>query len=234
MNWKSWLVASLASFLAGCTITVDNHGPTRTEQVSVERDGAQLVRASFNMKAGTLRIGGGASKLLEGDVIYNVDSWKPAVKYVTTANHGTLTMDQPGAGAHVGKTEYEWNLRLAKDVPLDVSFQLGAGDARLDLGELQLRNVEVHMGAGRIDMDLRGAPEHSYDVRVQGGVGEATIRLPRDVGIYAKAKGGIGEISTPGLRREGDHYINDAYNTSKSSIRLDVQGGIGKISLIAD
>jgi hypothetical protein len=233
MNWNGLIIAPLACLLAGCTISV-NTGPTRTERISVERDNAELVRASFNMSAGRLRIQGGASKLLEGDAVYNVEAWKPVVKYVSVAGHGTLTVDQPGHTAHAGKSDYEWNLRLPNDVPLDLAVQCGAGDASLKLGELRLRDVEVHLGAGRLDMDLRGAPERSYDVRVQGGVGEATVRLPHDVGIYAKANGGIGEIRTPGLKREGDHYINDAYNTSKASIRLEIEGGIGKINLIAD
>jgi hypothetical protein len=233
MNWNGLLIAPLACLLAGCTISV-NTGPARTERISVERDNAELVRASFNMSAGTLRIQGGASKLLEGDAVYNVEASKPVIKYVSVASHGTLTVDQPGHGAHAGKSDYEWNLRLSNDVPFDLAVQCGAGDASLHLGELQLRDVEVHLGAGRLDMDLRGAPARSYDVRVQGGVGEATVRLPHDVGIYAKATGGIGEIRTPGLKREGDHYINDAYNTSKANIRLEIAGGIGKINLIAD
>jgi hypothetical protein len=65
-------------------------------------------------------------------------------------------------------------------------------------------------------------------------VGEASIRLPRDVGVYAEARGGIGSVRTEGLRREGAHWVNDAYDRAKTTIHLDVQGGIGAINLISD
>jgi len=61
------------------------------------------------------------------------------------------------------------------------------------------------LGVGKLDMDLRGNPKHNYDVQVHGGIGEATVRLPAGVGVYAKC-GGIGEIKTQGLRREGGHW----------------------------
>jgi predicted membrane protein len=94
--------------------------------------------------------------------------------------------------------------------------------------------VEVEMGVGQLDLDLRGAPQRDYDVRIRGGVGEATIRLPRDVGVSAEANGGIGSVHTEGLRREGAHWVNDAYDRAKTTIHLDVQGGIGAINLISD
>jgi hypothetical protein len=118
---------------------------------------------------------------------------------------------------------------------MDIVTKLGAGQARMNLGDLNLRSVEMEMGAGEVEMDLRGRlPSRSYDVRINGGVGQATVRLPRDVGIYATAKGGIGEINVSGLERRGDHWVNAARVDSPVTIRLDVKGGIGEIRIEAD
>jgi predicted membrane protein len=133
-----------------------------------------------------------------------------------------------------GNVKYNWGVRLANYVPLDLSVHFGAGEAHLDLGSLFLRSVDVEMGVGQLDMDLRGTTRRDYEVSIRGGVGEATVHLPHDAGVYARAKGGIGSIRTTGLRQEGDHMVNDAYDHSKASIHLDVQGGIGAINLLAD
>jgi predicted membrane protein len=117
---------------------------------------------------------------------------------------------------------------------MDLSLHFGAGEARLDLGSLSLRTVEVNMGVGKLDMDLRGNPKHNYDVRIRGGIGEATIHLPADVGVYAEGAGGIGEFRTQGLHRQYGYWVNDAYEDSKVRIHLDIHGGIGSIRLIAD
>jgi hypothetical protein len=45
------------------------------------------------------------------------------------------------------------------------------------------------------------------------------------------ASGGIGSVSTDGLTRDGDAYVNDAYGKLPTKIALEVHGGIGEINL---
>jgi len=233
MNACRLLPLPLALLLSSCSVYVT--GPTQHDSVSIARDASEFLSVNLNMGAGDLRVGPGTRKFAEGDLSYNVQSWEPVVKYSAAAGHGTLEIDQPASkGAHTGNTKYNWNLQLADDVPLDLTVHFGAGDATLDLGRLTLRTVDVEMGVGEVHMDLRGSPQRNYDVRVNGGVGEATIRLPRDVGVSAKAEGGIGEIHTSGLHKQGDRWLNDAYERSKATIHLDIHGGIGQINLLAD
>ncbi len=236
MNARGFLVLPLGLLLSGCVIDVGTRA-TRRDSVHIERDRSEFLRVNLNMGAGNLNVSSGATgKFLDGTLIYNIDSWKPVVRYSTSAGHGVLSVEQPGSNhSNIGNhLENEWNLRLANDIPTDLSVRFGAGDAKLKLGALSLRSVEVEMGVGQLDLDLRGAPQRDYDVRIRGGVGEANVRLPRDVGVSAEARGGIGSIHTEGLRREGAHWINDAYDRAKTTIHLDVQGGIGAINLIAD
>jgi hypothetical protein len=227
-------LAGGALFLIGCGLPTRT-GPMRHETRAISLDKAERVRVALNMGAGELRVSGGASQLMEADFLYNVDAWKPDVHYRSTGAFGDLTVEQPGGThSHSGSQKYQWDLRFNNTVPLDLTVRFGAGDARMDLGKLTLRNVEMEIGAGRIDMDLRGNPKRDYGVRVRGGVGEATLRLPADVGIYAEAAGGLGEIRVRGLQRDGDHWVNDAYRDAAVRIRVDVQGGIGAVNLIAE
>jgi hypothetical protein len=235
MNLRSLLVLPLGLLLSGCVIETRTTA-TRHDSVHIERDASEFLSVNLTMGAGNLNVSSGAAgKFLDGTVTYNIDSWKPVVRYSSSAGHGILSVVQPGSHhANIGNLKYEWNLRLANDIPTDLNVRFGAGDAKLKLGGLSLRSVEVEMGVGQLDLDLRGAPQRDYDVRIRGGVGEANVRLPREVGISAEARGGIGSVHTEGLRREGAHWVNDAYDRAKTTIHLDVQGGIGAINLIAD
>ena len=233
MNIRCLPLLAAALCLSSCVVYTT--GPVRHNSRSVERDASERVRVDLNMGAGNLIIGGGARKLLNADFTYNVPSWEPEVRYSSTGTQGELTIRQPGQGhVQIGNNRYEWDLALNNEVPIDLTVHFGAGNARLDLSSLSLRSVEVHMGVGKLDMDLRGNPKHNYDVHVHGGIGEATVRLPAGVGVYAEGSGGIGEIHTEGLRREGGHWVNDAYEDAKVRIHVDVHGGIGEIRLIAD
>jgi hypothetical protein len=224
---------ALALVLSGC-MTETRTVLTRTEPFAVERDKSEFLQVNVNMKAGELRLSGGAARFLEGSATYNVEGGKPVVRYSSTAGRGNLTIDQPAGASTVGDAKHQWDVRLPNDVPVDLTIAFGAGEAKVNAAGMSLRSVEVRIGAGRLDMDLRGDPPRSYDVRVRGGVGEAVIRLPKQVGIYATATGGLGSINVSGLRQQGDHWVNDAYDGARRTIRLDVQGGIGEISLIAE
>lgn len=205
-------------------------GPEQHETRSVELDKSERVRAELKMGSGELDVRGGASQLLDGDFTYNVAAWKPDIRYTA----GNLTVEQHGSSSASGKSTNHWDLRLNDQVALDLKVEFGAGEAKLNLGSLNLRELDVEMGAGELRLDLRGAPTHDYSVRVQGGVGEATVYLPKDVGISASASGGLGGISVTGLNKNGDRYVNQAFQTAKVQIRLDIQGGVGSIKLIAE
>ena len=231
MKFKYLALTAATLSLSGCMIEMTPTGPTQYDSRAVERDKSALVAVNLRMGAGDLKVGSGTSKLAQAYFTYNVPSWKPVMDYTP----GSLTIAQPGKShSHAGNVKYEWDLRLGQEVPLDLQVHFGAGEAQLDLGSLDLRDVEVHMGVGQLRMDLRGDPRHDYAVHIHGGIGEATVRLPTKAGVYATAQGGIGEISVRGMRKEGDHWVNEVYDTAKVKVQVDVKGGIGRIELIGD
>ncbi|HLK51507.1 MAG TPA: toast rack family protein [Bryobacteraceae bacterium] len=230
---KAGLVLILAVCLAGCV--VQHTGPAQHDFQAVERDNAEYVNVNLKMGAGTLRIDTGTDKLAAADFMYNIPAWKPDVRYDKSADHGTLTIAQPDRhGPHLGRTDYEWDLRLNREVPLNLNVEFGAGEGHLDVGGLALRGVDIKMGVGRLDLDLRGTPRKSYDVSIHGGVGEAIVHLPSEVGVEAEAHGGIGSIEASRLRRDGSRYYNDAWDEAKVRIHLDVHGGVGSIRLLSE
>ena len=234
MNARCLLPLAAALCLSSCIIETTT-GPVRHDSRTIERDASERVHVDLTMGAGNLILRGGAKKLLNADFTYNVTEWRPEVRYDSTSTHGNLTIRQgENRHAHIGRARNEWDLELNDDVPLDLTMHFGAGEARLDLGSLSLRSVEVNMGVGKLEMDLRGNPQHNYAVHIRVGIGEAIVRLPANVGVYAEGAGGIGEISAQGMRRESNHWVNDAYEDSKVRIHLDIHGGIGSIRLISD
>jgi predicted membrane protein len=191
------------------------------ESRAIERDSSERVNVNLDIGAGDLKVSSGTQKLLQAYFTYNIPELKPDVTYSTAGGVGDLQVRQPSRRTHIGNMKYEWDLRLSDRVPLDFN-------------SLDLRSVTVNMGVGQLQMDLRGNPKHDYSVKVSGGVGEATVRLPANVGIEARASGGIGDISVRGLRKEGARWVNDAYNQPGVKIHVDVEGGIGSITLISD
>jgi hypothetical protein len=209
-------------------------GPERTETRSIELDQSEEVRVDLKMGAGEMRVRGGSDKLMEGRFTYNRLRSRPEISYSAGGFRGHLVVEEPGhAGA--ASHRYTWDLRFNNQKPLDIDVKCGAGESRLDLGELALRRLNVEMGVGELKLDLRGTPKNDYSVNVRGGVGEATVYLPEGgVGIDADVKGGIGDIHAPGLEKRDGRYVNNSYGHAKTTVHLDIRGGIGAINLIAN
>jgi hypothetical protein len=208
-------------------------GNMERESKSVDPKGAQSARAQFKIGAGELNLAGGADQLMEADFSYNVSEWKPKVNYDVSGDTGELMVKQGSAeGANLsGDARNEWDIRLNDELPTDLVVQMGAGESNLDLDSLTLSGVDLQMGAGKTTVDLTGDYARSFDTSIQGGVGEATVELPSDVGVKAKAEGGLGKINAEGLKRVGNAYVNDAYGESDVNLNVDVQGGVGEINL---
>jgi hypothetical protein len=217
--------------LTSCVVDWESAGPPRTETRSVELDKSELVHVELKMGAGELNLRGGSQKLMEGEFRFNRPNLRPEVHYDASGFRGHLLVEEP-SHHHGSNSDYRWDLRLNDEKPIDLEVHFGAGEGRLDVGSLTLRSLEVHMGVGELRIDLRGTPKNDYSVSVHGGVGEATIYLPSGVGVIADAKGGIGGVNARGLENRDGRYVNDQYGHAKTTIRLDVRGGIGAINLI--
>ena len=220
-------------WLNGCSLDeMIATGPERHDAIHLDSTNIERSNIELNMGAGQMILNGGAQKLLDGTFTYNVDARKPIVTDSTNGNHAAVTIKQPDRGRGGGKTKYIWDLTLNDHVLTDLSINCGAGQAQLNLGTLALRSLTVHMGVGQVRLDLSGGePTRDYEVKVEGGVGQAEIRLPKGVGVWMSAHGGIGNIEVTGLEKHGDHWENDLYNKSKVTVKVEVNGGIGQIRI---
>jgi hypothetical protein len=208
-------------------------GKMQEESKYVDLKNADSVRAQLKMGAGELHLSGGADQLMDGDFSYNVSEWKPKVSYDVSDKKGELLVKQGSAngGSLDGKARNEWDITMNDEVPTDLVVQMGAGKSDLDLDSLTLKGLDLKMGAGKSTVDLTGDYAKSFDASIQGGVGEATVLLPSEVGVKAKAEGGLGKINAKGLKKVDGTYVNDAYGESDVNLSVDVKGGVGQINL---
>lgn len=245
------LVVTLSCTLFSSQIKV---GEMRNETEEVPLGSESSVRVDIEIAAGEINIHGGAAELLEAEFTYNVDELKPEVSF----SGGTLSVQTPdveGVGSLVDIDEYryEWDLHLNDDVPMEMTLRMGAGRADLDIGSLSLTRLDFDAGAGDINLDLSntaflsrldvdlgagdttidltGDLQSDLDATVRGGVGKLTLQLPRDVGVRVDIDSALTNINTRDMTRDGNAYVNDAYGESSTTLRIDIDAGIGEINL---
>jgi hypothetical protein len=215
----------------GCGILNSDAGPEQTAREEVDAGNAETVQAEIHMGGGELHLLGGGTKLMTGSFRYSERVGRPIVRYDLTGSRGRLTVDSPKNSSSVGKMVNEWTLRMGSGALLEMNVTLGGGMADLDMSKLPLRAMEVKMGAGELLLNVAGRYAKDVTVTVSGGAGEARIRLPKDMGAVVDAHVGIGGIDTKGLTKRDGKYYNDAYAEGKPAVRVEVQGGVGDITL---
>jgi len=225
-----WIILGCAAALtlAGC----EDRGDLTTDSKTVEAEGAEAVEVNVKMGAGELRVSGGAQTLMEADFTYRTRRRPPEVDYRVAGTKGFLAVRQHrGGGVVFGNSRNEWDIRLNSQIPADLKVNLGAGESRLDLAEVDLRSLSIDMGVGEMNLDLRGKQERDLDVSIEGGIGSGTIYLPREVGVRVRVDGGIGSVDAHEFHKEGHVYTNDAYGKSPVTIDINIDAGIGSIDL---
>lgn len=207
-------------------------GETRTTSQSIPLGQQKSVDVEIKMGAGELSVESGSSDLMDADFTYNVDAWKPEVRYDANGPRGILTIEQP-SGSHNfrGRTRYNWDIRLNRQVPMEMNVDMGAGKSNLELAGLNLNRFALNAGAGEADIDLDGAWQHDLTAVIHGGVGKVTLHLPSDVGVRATIHGGLGAVHANEFSKNGDTYTNSAFGKSKVNLEIQVEGGLGEVNL---
>ncbi len=69
------------------------------------------------------------------------------------------------------------------------------------------------------------------DVTIDAGAASLTLQLPKDVGVRVKVESGPHTIDATGLTKDGEFYTNAAYGVSGVTMQIDLQAGIGMITM---
>jgi hypothetical protein len=224
----------LALALAGCYVPSPKLGKTETLQQKIGLADAKAVSASISLGVGRLRLSGGADSLMDARFEYNIPDWKPAVTYSVTDSLGRLVIEQPSrvvGATWPGNVRYDWDVKLNPNVPLELEIDMGVGKSDVDLRGLDVRRFRLEAGVGEGSVDLSGPRTSDLDATIKAGVGRLTLILPTDVGVRVKAEGGLGHVSAQGLKSQDDAWVNDAWDKTKPSLRVEVEGGIGEVDM---
>ena len=79
-----------------------------------------------------------------------------------------------------GSRELEWQLEINPSIPTQLSFDVGSGDANLQLNDLNLTALNLEVDSGDIQATLP-TTEEQVDLSVSVGNGSASMTIPDNV-----------------------------------------------------
>ena len=205
-----------------------------TEHFAEPMDQATSARVELDIPAGSLEVDAlsDSNQLIQADMTHigQVDFDVAGNEQKMIRLQGTMNQlkiaDIFDWGDNIKDLHSE--IGLNPTVPLDLQVNLDVGDAKIDLSELQLTNLDVHGNVGQVRLALP-ALDHRYpakvagdvgsfqidiaeaadlDLDIEGDVGSFMIDVPEDVGVRLEADVNLGNVNLPTDFRQiknGDH-----------------------------
>jgi hypothetical protein len=225
--WPSLLIA------LGIWILLGRPGRWRSavaEPGAVALEGAGRARLHIHHGAGRLTIGSGTApdQLLAGTFSGGLHSH--------TSREGDLLdveLRPREAGPWTwGPHGIDWSFNLSKEVPLSLGLETGASDMTLDLSGLRLTDLRLKTGASSTYLTLPASAGYSRAV-IESGAASVTVQVPAGVAAQVRIRGALTGISVDTNRfpYNGQVYRSPDYDTAANKVDLDVQAGVGSISV---
>ena len=126
----------------------------------------------------------------------------------------------------------DWTVRLSEQVPLSLDLEGGASDTRLDLSDLHVTDLRVQTGASSSEITLPASAGHTK-AAISSGAASVRVRVPEGVAARVQVSGGMADIQVDKNRfpRVGDVYQSEDYATAENKVDIDVETGVGSISV---
>ena len=228
MSVLVWAVRASGAWLSGGT-------PVPSEMISQPLGAATRADIEIRMGAGALRFGAleDSGQLIAG----TIGRW-PGEQLIhdyavsgDTATFKLRSQAQSWLPFQRGQdSQAVWDLRLNPAVPTRLRIDAGAGVATLDLAQLRLTGLTVNTGVGQTTIML--PRQGRLEARVNGGIGQTTITIPAGIAARIEANAGIGQVHVNGnFERQARYYVSPGYDTAEQRIDIDVDGGIGGITV---
>jgi hypothetical protein len=222
---------------------------------NIDAGKARLVKTDITFPAGRLYISPDARDLCEGVYRFRDELWEPEITYREESGTGYLDIDVEDNrnNKHYDDSDQNvWEIAFNKDIRNEFQIEMIAGESEIDLQGCRIDRFEFEMVAGKsfinlrnssvpflefkavageAEIDLTGDWKNDLDAIIKGGVGELTVLLPRSTGVKVSITGGLGEIDAPGFDKDNRVYTNELYGKTRSSLYLDIKGGIGNVTL---
>ena len=159
MNKKLLLVLAVLTFSSlACNLSFNiptiKTGPEKTEKIKESLpDNQDEIQVEITIGAAELNVTGGAKDLVNGMVKYNVPAWKPSLTFED--NNFTLKQKETDFNGLPGKQLVnKWDIQFTNERPLSINLNAGAYQGDIDLGGMNVTQLDVNDGASNTKIDF--------------------------------------------------------------------------------
>lgn len=115
----------------------------------------------------------------------------------------------------------------------DMDIESGVGEMTLQrIGNANLESLDFEGGLGEYTFYFDGKMTGNMSADLEIGMGQLTVYLPRDIGVRIRMNDSfLTSISVNDMRKNGDYYTNDLWNSDRPQLDIRVEAGVSKVEV---
>jgi hypothetical protein len=197
--------------------------------LSIPLEGATQGNVRLQHGAGRIEVGAGANsgELLSGSFDDVVHETRRDGEVLEARLRSDLDFGWRWPGDRT-----DWVVRLTREVPLRLEVNTGASEARLDLTEVRVTELNLKVGASSVNVTLP-ANAGMTKVSISAGAASVDVRIPEGVAARIRGRAGAGAISVDRQRfpRSGSYDESPDFAQAANRVEIDANVGAGAISI---
>jgi hypothetical protein len=228
--WPLMLIMVGAWFLLAPALL---HSSGTVEQLDIPVEGATSAKIHLNHGAGRLEIqalelpGNLLSGTFGGGVERELSRSGGQVKLKLRSANDFIFFPGP-----MGIDKLDWNVGLARDLPLELKFSTGASESEINLSDLQVTDLQLETGASSTHLAL---PAHAgyTRTRLEAGAASIQVSIPQNVSANISFEGGLASLDVDKQRFPafGSGYRSSDFDTAANRVELVIKAGVGSVSI---
>lgn len=204
--------------------------PVEGEKVSIPLDGASSAYIKLDHGAGRLTLRSGAAS---GEIING--TFGNGLSYKSQMEGGRLVVKlRPSQQfwAWWPGESLDWDIRLNRDISLNLKIDSGASASVLDLSDLKVNDLDIDTGASSTELTLPANAGNTH-VDIDTGASSLKVSIPAGVTASIRIKSGITSVNVNSRfpRLESGLYQSIDYSTSVNRIDMTINAGVGSIEV---
>jgi hypothetical protein len=224
------LIATQPAVFAGSPFFIVNGGAPGERDLSVARQSATTLSLDVNGGAGRFRVNGGSTMLVEAHSA-NDDLRLRRADFDSGGTSADVRIDQTGA-RRVGNISIDVEVRVASDIPTELSINGGAGEFVIDLSAVTVTSAELNVGAAQLNLTLP-KPQRQVDIEINAGASSIVVVVPEGVEARVTTTGALVSLQSTSSRvaASGSSAETSGYGSATARVTVKITAGASSVTI---